>query len=434
MKYNIFRHKIFAVIMPILATLMISCSDDDTISISRICVQKVGDSQTELRHVRLGEKIRIEGKGLSTTKAVYCNGVEIKGMNANYVTDNSIILTIPKTIPTGSEIENEDDRNTIRIVTAYDNFVFPFSIMSAAPNVTSVSHTMPRPGEWIEIYGSDLKDIEKVTFPGNIVSTNIQVNSDYTVLSVEVPADLGNECGALTVEGFNGGAYSHNYFNCKDGLFIVAFTDDPSEKKSYWYGRGTGSISANKTAKMPVGVSGPQSPDVYRSVPSEPKPIPTATEDHGGFNFYADKAIDIVLKAYAESKIITEDTPVKNLAIQCDYYVSTPWSAGALRLMLNGVRSTPLPWLSNGTVVPVDFSNGWKTMTWPLSDMKEYADMTLGELHTAMDGKSGVVYWTSGSFQDNSGNWFSGLAMESSQMSFGNFRIVPYVKSTYKND
>lgn len=434
MKNNKFISTITTGFMSLLTVTMISCSDEESVSVSRICVQKVDDTQTKLTHVRLGEKIRIEGSGLSTTKAVFCNGVEVTGINANYVTDNSIIMTIPKTIPTGSEVEKEEDRNTIRIVTANDNFVFPFTILAAAPSVTGVSHTMPRAGEWIEIYGSDLKDIEKVTFPGNVVSTNLRSNNDYSVLSVEVPEGMGNNCGALVIEGFNGGAYSHNYFNCKNGLFIVAFTSDPADKRAYWYGRDTGSISANRSDVIPAGVSGPKSPDVYRSVPSEPKPIPTATEDHGGFNFYADKAIEIVLDAYSESKIITENTPVKNLAIQCDYYVNVPWSAGAFRLMLNGVRCTPLPWLTNGNVVPVDFSTGWKTMTWPLSDMTSYADMTLGELHTAMTGKSGVVYWTSGSFQDNSGNWFSGVAMESAQMSFGNFRIVPYTKNSYKND
>lgn len=130
-------------------------------SVTRVCAQKVTDTETVLTKVRLGEKIRIEGSGFTTTKAIYCNGVEVAGVNSNYITDNAIIFTIPTTIPTGTEVTDETVRNTIRIVTKHDDFVFPFSILAAAPSVTDVSHTMPRVGEWIDIYGTNLKDIEK---------------------------------------------------------------------------------------------------------------------------------------------------------------------------------------------------------------------------------------------------------------------------------
>lgn len=419
-------------LLAVLPTLFFSCSDDEGVFVTRVCTQKVNDTETVLTKVRLGEKIRIEGSGFTGIRAIYCNGVEVTGINSNYITDDNIIITIPKTIPTGTEVTDETVRNTIRIVTKNDDFIFPFTIMAAAPAITNISHTMPRVGEWIEIYGTDLKDIEKVTFPGGVVSTDIKVNGSYTVLSVRVPEGVEYNSGRLTVEGANGGAYSYNNFNFKPGLFIVKFGEDPADKKAYNYGRV--SISDNTTAVMPSEVDGPKSPDVYRSIPKEPAEIPTTEKEIGGFNFFPYKAIQIVLDACAESRVITEDTPCSELAFQCDYYVNVPWQAGALRMELDGKRCTPLPWVNNGSVVPVDFVQGWKTMTWPITEITDFATLTLGALRDRLNNKNGSIYWKCGNFQDKSGNWFSGNPMENAQMSFGNFRIVPYVKASYKND
>ena len=414
-----------------LPTLFSSCSDDENVTVSKICVQKVDDTTTELTKVRLGDKIRIEGSGLATTKAVYINGYEVSGINSNYITDRNIIFTVPSSVPTGYDVD-EKVRNTIRIVTKHDDYTFPFTILAAAPSVTGVSHTMPRAGEWIEIYGSNLKDITTITFPGDIVATNFSVNSSLTTISVEVPDGIGDNYGAIKVEGLNGGAYTYNNFNFKAGLFIVKFTDDPSATKAYSY--GSGSISGNTTTVIPEMCTGPKSPDYYRSVPSTPKNILTTEEEHGGFVFSAEKAFQDALDACAENKAITEKTSCKNLAIQCDYYVNVPWTTAAFRLEINGNRSTPLPWVVSGVLTPVDFSNGWKTMTWPISDMSAYSSITLGDMMSLISGKNGKIYLKSGKYQDSSGNYWEGIAMDNAQISFGNFRVVPYTKATYNNN
>ena len=49
-----------------------ACQDEALVTVTRICTQKVGDTETELAQVRLGEMIRIEGNGFATTKAIYC--------------------------------------------------------------------------------------------------------------------------------------------------------------------------------------------------------------------------------------------------------------------------------------------------------------------------------------------------------------------------
>ena len=74
------------------AVMLAGCKDDETpISVTGIFVHSAEDTATQLERVRLGEMVRISGTGFATTKAVYCNGVEVGGINRNYVTDTDII-------------------------------------------------------------------------------------------------------------------------------------------------------------------------------------------------------------------------------------------------------------------------------------------------------------------------------------------------------
>ncbi len=417
--------------MTLLASLLIgfsSCSDEANVSVSRVCTQTVDDTETVLEKVRLGEKIRIEGSGFSGLKAVYCNGVIVNGINPSYVTDNVIIFTIPKSIPTGSSVENPEDLNTIRIVTKDDDFTFPFLILDAAPKVTDISNTMARAGEVIEIYGTDLKDIEKVVFPGGIETTDFTETADRTTLRVAVPEGIGSNSGAITVLGANGGAYTYNNFNFISGLFLPDFEGEI-------YKGGRTSISKNLTESIPQGIDGPKSPDVYRAIPAEPGEFPASEKEIGGFNFDIVKAINKVLEASAGNKDMQPTTSCSKVAFQCDVYLNVPWQTGTFRLEINGKRISPLPWLSEGKVIPVDCSGkGWITVSWPLSSISDYESMTLDALVSSLAGKSASFYFKCGKFQDASGNWFAGEAMSDAQMFIGNFRLVPYVHNSYNNN
>jgi hypothetical protein len=89
--------------------------------------------------------IRLEGQGFASTTAVYCNGKGVL-VNPTYVTDNSIIFTIPTNCPVGNEVDAAD-RNKIRVVTKNGEYAFDFLIQGPAPSITGVSHTLPREGE-----------------------------------------------------------------------------------------------------------------------------------------------------------------------------------------------------------------------------------------------------------------------------------------------
>lgn len=413
-----------------------ACQDEDGVTVTRICTQKVGDTQTELTKVRLGEMVRIEGNGLGTTKAVYCNGVLVSGVNSNFITDTQIIFTVPQSTPIGSEVKNKEDLNTIRIVTKYDNFVFPIPILGGLPTITGVSHTLAKAGEQIKIYGTNLRGIEKITFPGDVVveADGFTESLDYTTITVNVPEGGDQVSGELCVEGVSGGAYSYNYMNCKDCVFIKKFQQAEDEAYNY-----STLLTAVMQTQLPDEMYGePGSPEYYRGFPkdgpSDIDPVLNDNQEMGNFRLYSAKMWDIVLAN--SNGLIKETTSCDKLAIQFDYYATTPWSTGCFRWeMIEGsgnYRQTTLSWVESGEIVPLAFK-GWRSLTMPLSEMTDVKGKTVKQVKEAIGEKGGKFIFKVGKFQVG-GTYYTGTTMKDCQIFVGNFRVVPYSKKTYNNN
>lgn len=420
----------------ILVVWLSACQDEDRVTVSRICMQKVGDTQTELTKIRLGEMVRIEGNGFATTKGVYCNGVLVSGVNSNFITDTQIIFTVPKSTPIGSEVKNKEELNTIRIVTKYDDFVYSVPILGATPTITGVSHTLPKAGEQIKIYGTNLRGIEKVTFPGGIVveADQFSENADYTEITLNVPEGGDREPGELCVEGVSGGAYSYNYMNCKDCIFIKKFQQADDEAYNY-----SNLLTAAMQTPLPEETYGePGNPEYYRGFPKEgPSDIDPVLQDNqeiGNFRVYSGKMWDILLAN--SNGLIKESTSCDKLAIQFDYYATTPWSTGCFRWEMiennSNYRQTTLSWVESAEIVPVAFK-GWKTLTMPLTDMTDVKGKTVKQVKEAIGDKGGKFMFKVGKFQVG-GTYYTGTTMRDCQIFVGNFRIVPYSKKSYNNN
>ena len=410
-----------------------SCSDDTPVSISRIYTHQQGNTTTELTEIRLGENIRIEGSGFATTKAVYCNGKEVSGINRNLITDTNIIFTVPQSTPIGSEVENAEDLNTIRIVTESDNYVYRIAILCGRPSISGVSHTLAKAGEHIEIYGSNLRGLSTVTFPGNVVveAGDITESEDYKTLSLIVPEGGDQIPGAICVEGVSGGAYSYNYINCNGGAFLSAF--DPNVDAFTKIGTSGGSAVIVQNTAVDEFDGYPEAPSVYCAIPKEPAtldPVAMDGQNAGFIEFNPTKALSIV--ADDPDSGITRDTPCENLAFQLDYYMLTPWTTGAFRIELEAnntdYRATAYSWWEDGALAPVEF-NGWRTLTLPCSDMPALEDVTLGEAMEDLQSVSrALLIFRMGRFDNHRGE-----TMSNCQIYVGNVRLVPYTKQTYSN-
>lgn len=427
------RIKIDSLWSLLLVFLLCACGESgDSVVVSRICSQKVDDLETELTRIRLGETIRIEGSGFSTTKVIYCNGKEVSGVNRNYITDTQIILTIPESIPLGSEVEDPNDLNTLRIVTEHSEFVYSVVVSAGTPTITGISHTLPEAGDVIEIYGTNLRGIDKIIFPGGVVVEpgGFIESTDYKTVRVTVPEGGDQEPGYLTIEGVSGGVYSYNYMNCKDGIFINRFSPG---NDAYSYG-GSG-VTSTLSAVLPEATNGePGNPEFYRGMPAEAQTISSSLDGYtvGILPFDSQKAWEIALT----NGLIDNATLCDNVAIQFDYYVTCPWSAGAMRWeMISGdqnFRNTTVPWVQSGEIVPITFNGGWRTLTMPLNEVTGLKGITVASALEASTGKTGRLFMVIGNFQVN-GTYYRGISMSNFQFFLGNVRIVPYVKKYYNN-
>lgn len=423
------------------ATVYTACKKDENerggaskVSVERVSLHNATVLDSAVTQARLGTILRLEGQGFNGTRQIFLNGVKIS-VNPGYVTENKIIFQIPSTLPFGRDV-SDSVRNTIRIITNTDDFSYKFTIQGSLPVISSVSHTLPREGEVIEIYGQNLRDLTSLTFPGGISvsSDNFTVDGTHTVLTCIVPEGATATPGAIRVNGDNGSANSYNYMNRRKGIFISNFTGDPSapgvspcNSRPYNYGTN---VSATFSAMLPLSGTGPKNPQFYRQVPAAPANIPVEN-NAGGFDFYSCSALNAAL-ASADGAF-TESTPINNLAIQFDIYIPVSWSSGLIRLdMLNGdskFRFDYAPWATGAGVVAPVVMDGWRTVTVPLSVMTGLSGgKTYRDFITAVSGKGGSIRFINGTFRDSGGTGYPPSVINNFQYSFGNFRVVPYQK------
>jgi len=396
------------------------------VTVDSVTLQGAGITNQRITKVVAGTLVRLNGSGFTSATAIYVNGVQIS-VNPNYVTETNIMMTIPSTIPYGSDVKDTTLRNTIRIVTLYDDYTYKFPILGPAPVVNDVSHSLPQVGDSFIMYGTNLRDITSITFPGNVTLTSGQftLSTDYKSITCTVPTGATTTAGGIDVKGANGEAISYNYMNHKDCIVIAAFPADGNGV--YNYGSN---ITGTQTAAFPATTTGTKNPANYRMVPTAPTTVALSSTEVGGFHFHPETALTVVQQK--APTYINGSTLVNNLALQFDIYIPVTWNSGWIRVDLvngnNTYRCDYAAWDVNGTIVPVTM-NGWQTVTMPLSKFSALNGKTVSAAITALTGKDAYFMFINNAFTDSGGATFAGSPIPSFQIAFGNYRIVPYVKS-----
>ncbi|MCL2097381.1 MAG: glycan-binding surface protein [Bacteroidales bacterium] len=381
---------------------------------------------------RLGQLIRIDGTGFLGMQKVYINGVSAY-FNPTLMSNTSMIVKVPNDAPTVEA--TEDVRNTIRFVKSDDNqLVYTFEIRMAAPTITNISHTLPQAGERIYIYGTNLYEIHKITFPGNVtVTTGIESDDEEgTYCTLIVPAGI-TQSGSVLVEGSAGGAYSPGYFNFREGLFMTDFSSDPH------HGWSSG-VSGNLTDIIPATGDGPKSQGIYRAFNEDGDLIPAGRVDAG---FYWANSTNWS-SVYTES-VMPSNTPTSLSGVQMDVYFEGEWNSGTIRFVIadgSGAQRYCMwytPWVENGRRVDFPNPNGWFTITLPFSDSPDYVDKTFAEVTNSVN-TANYKQW--GPHFDNTdittGSGASLVVLQASEPTnviiyMDNFRIVPLDVPTYSD-
>jgi hypothetical protein len=392
-----------------------ACDDDDDpnleapITITGVYLQDPASAvpSRNVEFVRLGQVIRITGSGFTGLRQVFVNGHKTY-FNPVYVSDQNVLMQLSGDTPTTEA--TEEVRNTIRLVKSGGiEKTLDIEIREAAPRISSISHTMPQAGEVITVYGSGLKEIERVVFPGNIEVTggDIVSDEDGEFFTVVVPSGL-TESGALFAFGANGGAYSPAYFNFKEGV-ILDF--DGLGQQGFWGWSETGSMINDEDLESAVVGEGTRSQGNY--VAHRPARVAEFNVANRRSEVWT-AGNDVDDWRGQLTPHIPATTPVNQVAFQFDVYVPQPWSGtGFLKLLLMnnynggewaGYTYNYVPWIDNKEVVPFE-TEGWVTVTVPFSDFYGFSEPEEGEEFTFEDvlaAREGATYKNFGIYFENS--------------------------------
>lgn len=153
-----------------------------------------GRTWTAVQELPIGGKVRIEGIGLKTANELYINGasVDLTGIPAEEKSDAFLIVTIPETLPFGSAVGNSDNRNKMRLVTAYDDRTLDCIVTGKQVEITGITDangnviTEAGRNSVVVIEGKYFATFQKLAFNNQeIVPTTVESNR----ITFTVPVD-----------------------------------------------------------------------------------------------------------------------------------------------------------------------------------------------------------------------------------------------------
>lgn len=385
-----------------------------------------------------GTYVRLTGSGFSGLKAIYCNGVVSK-FNPTFVNDNSMVFQIPSGVPMSDEIQDENIKNTIRVVSANGEYTyrdFIFKDKNKMPDITFISYTMPKVGDFIFIDGKNFNLTEKIFFPapsGEVEATEFSIVSNSRI-KVKVPAGVGDKSGAIRLEVLGDSYLSAPYMFYREGLFIQTLAEEHNLPLPTG---GTNYRVYTDAAEIGLATGLGSNPENVIAIPSAPADLTVAGT--GGWNsnnpllrVFFPKGIDKIIND--NTSLITGETSLMDIAYQFDLYIPKPFNSGAVALKVNKDQSPA----TNGSVVyyynpysattPYTFGNGWETVTIKFNDFPTLALGKLSAYRTTIDKYQSMI-----GFTNSPVNGKTAMALTGWQIFVANVRIVPLVDLSATN-
>lgn len=383
------------------------------------------DSGDDITTVKVNDVVRIYGSEFGNSPKVTLNGVEMESeLSEN---GDCISFTVTENVIDG------DNSGKLIVTTEHGSIAYDLKVVFETPVIDRVSHTLPRAGERIVIYGANLGNVKTVVFPGGqeVSIDNAAINPDGTQIEVVVPKGGDETAGALkVVTSSSAEAYSYSYMNCKAGIFIQKFNGDS--------GHGSGiNTTGNLSEQVGCISDWPKNPDYYRAIPANGAIdyVNDGSNDiSGSYKF----KVSIKINDLVNSGAFTGEEFCDDLAVQFDCYMTPEvWGGGAIRFTFNSSNEkdvTFIPWHKNYKEmykeVDMDFSHGWKTITIPMNNMQTVSDKLNGL--TENTETQGLFKFSFGQFPySTSDDYDRGESMSGFRIYFGSFRIVPYTKPSF---
>lgn len=204
----------------------ISCEDDDDGSSAQPVIKYIrpteaAKSDSLLVRASMGETIAIIGEGLAGVVSAEFNDQKAK-LNPVYITNTSIIVTIPGTMP--GEVTNK----LVLTTSSGKSVTHDFAVVIPSPKISSILCEWATEGSETTIYGeyffANSEGSINVTFPGNN-QAGVKEFDDGSI-TVIVPEGAAGYSGKITVTNDYGTGRSPFIYRDDNGRFIDA--ENPS--------------------------------------------------------------------------------------------------------------------------------------------------------------------------------------------------------------
>ncbi|WP_159519193.1 glycan-binding surface protein [Sunxiuqinia indica] len=331
-------------VIAILALLsLVACEDNDNewptggtpvVRYVRPCDVDASDSL--LTGGYLGSKIAIIGESLAGVNEIYFNDKKAK-LNPNMVTNNSIIVSIPNSIPGIKE-------DLIKLYTSEDSAYFAFATIVPEPTVKSMACEYVEAGDVAHIDGLYFIDDENspltVTFTGGVQGEI--VSQDITSIDVVVPE--GAESGPVTVSSIYGDGISAFHFRDQRNI-ILDFNNGNYPDYDYFFGWHGG-----KGVTSDGGISGNYL-------------ILSGDIDETGSTDDKDYCFDRWTYT-PEDADFADASNLSDQVLKFEVKVTGDWSAAALQFIFTGADEVWLNWQNNAAWPDYEDTHGgnenWK--------------------------------------------------------------------------
>ncbi len=346
-RYN----KGFILALAAFAGLMLtSCKDepnkyevaDGTPSINYIrCLSTeiVSNSDAEGTHYTNGELVTsaspqsllcLVGENLRSVYELYFNDQKAI-LNSSYITDNTLIVTVPRSIP------QEVSDKIYMITQNRDTVTYDFSVIIPAPTVNSMSSEYAAAGTKATLYGSYFIDDPNVpltvTFPNGVAAEDVKINDSYSEITFTVP-----ECevsGPITVKNIYGTVNSVFYYKDTRGMLFDFDTPNPVTGAVLgnhgWHARDILSDETSLSGKFV------QFGDAETTMDETGK----WNDSKFSFEYWPGNWADP--ENYSGDGVrltsLADFSKWENMAYKFEMYIpsSNPWMAGALQIIVGGV-------------------------------------------------------------------------------------------------
>ena len=286
-------------------------------------------------------------------------------LNSSFITDNTLLVTIPKTIP-------EIVTNKIYMITKEkDTVTYDFGVQVPEPYVSSISCEYAKDGDVVTLYGdyfiNDANVPLTISMAGNIPVTEF-ISIQKTQVKFKVPA--GSQKGYLTVKSIYGVGRSHFQFRDDRGMILDW---DVLNANGGWR---SGKIKNTE----PEGISGNY---VYFTGALKDD-LSDWAEDNFSFNLWGAAngrpQGDLFATAPSESVLKFEINVTQPWASTAMQIIFTPWATRDTNgYIADGKTPRALwrPWqgLDKGYT-----TDGWQTVAIPITDFKYLHDGGTAEM------------------------------------------------------